>query len=649
MNLRIPYPAYRDKVLAGWIGKSLGGVVGAPYENHKLFGDVTPDTLWPSFNAPNDDLDIQIVWLEAMQERGVFLTSRELAEYWLDRCWYNFCEYGHFLYNAQRGIAPPLSGTWNNQFFWESEGCPIRAEIWGLVAPGNPELAADLAQLDAQLDHGGASVRIERFLAAAIAQAFVCDELDKVLATALTVVPADCPEARMVAEVRRICERYPEHRRAWRQVIRAYGDRDASKAITNQAIVLMALFLGRLDFKRTMLLCVNSGWDTDCTAATAGALLGVLRGLEGLPADWRTKLGANLVCEIAVKHKNAPPADFSEDTARVGVEMAFLRNRAVTLTDAPTITIRPPPEPAFSIEVDYLEEPVLWNVRATPVRLIAHNPTAQAREGTLRVTAPSGIRVELDSAPATVSAGGRHEWRATIRRKTPGAWLADKNLFMARWLERGEEKASREFGLGGARQWLVYGPYWDAWDMARHSQRPWPKIAAYGEWYWPGPDSYNQHARLDHPYLDEQRLGREEIPEEDPFRLERGEDLIEEAHLGGFKGQCCYYLTRTLRVAAPPGAAGVSGGLTISQNGPYRAWLDGREVAASGEFSGWTHGSGGSSLPLTHQPHRLVLKVVRLTDRFAVSVLFLGAGDPEKKRGISYIHDCIEDLPPGIG
>lgn len=64
---------YKDKVLAGWIGKSLGGVVGAPYENHKVFGDVPAEKLWPSFHAPNDDPDIQIVWLEAMQERVMFL------------------------------------------------------------------------------------------------------------------------------------------------------------------------------------------------------------------------------------------------------------------------------------------------------------------------------------------------------------------------------------------------------------------------------------------------------------------------------------------------------------------------------------------------------------------------------------------------
>ena len=170
--LTLTYQDYYDKVLAGWIGKSLGGIVGAPYENHKQFNKVTPETLWPTILYPNDDLDIQVVWLEALQELGLYLTSVDLAKFWQDRCFYTCCEYGIFLHNYQRGIEPPLSGTWNNPFFIASEGCPIRSEIWGFICPGNPRLAAEYAALDGCLDHGHVSIEIEQFLAAAAAEAF---------------------------------------------------------------------------------------------------------------------------------------------------------------------------------------------------------------------------------------------------------------------------------------------------------------------------------------------------------------------------------------------------------------------------------------------------------------------------------------------
>ena len=142
MKTALTYQDYYDKVLAGWLGKSLGGVIGAPFENHKMFGHETEDNIWPDALAINDDLDIQVVWLEAMQERGLYLSSRDLAEYWQDRCYHNYCEYGFFLNNIQRGISAPLSGIWNNSFYVESEGCPIRSEIWGFVCPGNPGITA---------------------------------------------------------------------------------------------------------------------------------------------------------------------------------------------------------------------------------------------------------------------------------------------------------------------------------------------------------------------------------------------------------------------------------------------------------------------------------------------------------------------------
>ena len=44
---KIDYSVYRDRVLACWTGKSLGGIIGAPYECHKQFKPVAMERLWP--------------------------------------------------------------------------------------------------------------------------------------------------------------------------------------------------------------------------------------------------------------------------------------------------------------------------------------------------------------------------------------------------------------------------------------------------------------------------------------------------------------------------------------------------------------------------------------------------------------------------
>lgn len=93
------------------------------------------------------------------------------------------------MHNVQRGILPPLSGSWNNEFFRESEGCPIRSDIWGLVSPGNPQLAAEFARMDGELDHCGFSVEAEMFFAAMTAQALVADTREEIFEAGLSVLP----------------------------------------------------------------------------------------------------------------------------------------------------------------------------------------------------------------------------------------------------------------------------------------------------------------------------------------------------------------------------------------------------------------------------------------------------------------------------
>lgn len=639
---RIGLDVYRDKVLAGWLGKSIGGVIGARLENQKFYHDLTVDRLWPDEIGPNDDLDIQVVWLEALQERGLYLTSKDLAEFWQDRCWYNFCEYGYFLYNLERGIAPPASGVWNNTFFWESEGCPIRSEIWAMVCPGNPSLAAEFAKEDGQLDHGGVSVEIEQFLAAAAAHAFVCDDLEEILTTGLSVIPAESPAVKAYHRVKDICRQYPEPAQAWRLIIREFGDRDASKAITNHAIVLMALFLGKMDFRQTMLICANSGWDTDCTAATAGALLGIMFGTKIMPEDWRENLGKNLICGIEVKHKTALLTDFTEDTVKVGLEMARARNHAIEIVNAPEVTVRPAPEPCVSIRVSYPEEPVLWNARKTPVKLILDNPFSQTKSGQLHIDAPAGLRCEMK--PISSLPPGKTQVSLEISRQNPGSFLADKNLLTAQWLEGKDVTKKTTFGLGGARQWQVYGPYWSAWDKIRNPICPYyndkkiahPGQAGYGE------DSYSQYARLDEIYLDEARLLREDLPEEVPMILERGEDIITEKHLGGFKGQACYYLVRTIQSDTP-----IETTVMLGYTGPFRVWFDGKESIAVNESFAWAPMTKWASMSLTGKPQRLVVKLIRPADFMSFSITPTGAWKERPTRGISWYLTNLSDQPTG--
>jgi len=646
MTHTLPYPVYLDRVLAGWIGKSIGGVIGVRFENLKTFREIAVEALWPREIVPNDDLDIQVLWLETLEDRGLFLTARDLAQAWEDRCWYHFCEYGVFLNNFKRGIAPPLSGTWNNRFFAHSEGCPIRAEIWGYVAAGNPALAAEYARLDGQLDHGATSIESEVFLAAANAAAVAGADLETALATGAATLGPESPITRAIAPIRAIAEADPDPRRAWRRVIREYGNRDASKAITNHALVLLALFLGKGDFARTMQLCVQFGWDTDCTAATAGALLATTLGREKLPEEWLRQLGPDLVCGIEVRYKNASLRTLAEATCRIGVEMAAVRNPAIRLEGAPAVPVRPAPAPAKSIGVRYEGEPVLWRSRPSRVTLTVHNPFPVPASGRLVVKGPGGVTCSLQDAPTRIPAGGSATVPVLIARDSANRWLPDTNLFHVLWEEEAIPVARATFGLGGARQWVLYGPYWDHWDRNLNAICPFDNEERTG-----GPftveghiaDSYNQYARLQDSYLDEERLLREEIPEEAPVALEIGPDDLQTADFGGFIGQGCYYLTRTVRSGAGP----MKALLQIGRTGPCRVWLDGVEVGACERFQQWTPLDLRFPVELTGEAQRLVIKLVRMHDAVALSLSFGRLEGYDRARGISSQLESMADaIPP---
>ena len=132
---------YRDKVLGCWTGKNIGGTLGAPMEGkHDLF-DVSFYTQdLGGKPVPNDDLDLQLIWLKAVEEHGIYqVNERLLGEYWLAHITGPWNEYGVGKFNMLNGLPPPLSGLCNNERWKNSNGAWIRSEIWACLFPGEPD------------------------------------------------------------------------------------------------------------------------------------------------------------------------------------------------------------------------------------------------------------------------------------------------------------------------------------------------------------------------------------------------------------------------------------------------------------------------------------------------------------------------------
>ena len=302
----IPESIYRKKALGAWLGKAVGGTLGAPWEGCRgplalSFYDPVPTDM-----VPNDDVDLQVVWAcrLATDWKGV-VSYANFSDAWLRNIGFALDEYGVAKRNLARGIPAPHSGAYDNAFV-DGMGAAIRSEIWALLAPGDPAAAARLARVDASVDHAGAGVHAEQFLAALESALFETSDLRAAIGAGLAQIPPDSRLARAVADTVRWCDGGADFAGVRERILREYGSENFTDVAMNLSFETAALLLGGGDFERTICLAVNFGRDADCTGATVGAIMGV-RDPGSIPARWLAPIGRSLVLNEGIEGIEPPP------------------------------------------------------------------------------------------------------------------------------------------------------------------------------------------------------------------------------------------------------------------------------------------------------------------------------------------------------
>lgn len=289
----------KDKIYACWIGKNIGGTMGAPYEGTKEILNVSGFKTPAGKIIPNDDLDLQLVFLLALEQVGPWsLTANSLAEYWISYITMNCAEYNIAKSNLRMGIMPGASGELNNEKFKHSNGGWIRSEIWACTAPGFPKIAVRYAFMDSSIDHGmGEGTYAEMFTAALQSIAFYEKDHKKLISKALEYIPHDCRVTEAVEYVVNEYDKGIDWVIVRNGLVNICKDLGWFMAPANVGFVILGLLYGEGDFKKSMLRALNCGDDTDCTAATLGALMGIMYGTKCLPADWVEHIGDEIWCD----------------------------------------------------------------------------------------------------------------------------------------------------------------------------------------------------------------------------------------------------------------------------------------------------------------------------------------------------------------
>ena len=453
---------YQDKVRGGWVGKCAGGILGAPIEGYKRFHAIAIDDRLFANNFPNDDLDLQILWLDLARQKGPFIRAQDYRDHWRAHVNFPWNEYGIATLNVRKGLDNPDTGRHNNDYWSQSMGSPIRSEIWGMLCPGNPAAAARYARMDSTLDHTGFSMDAEMSFSACAALAFFEDDVSAILEQAAQHTSGGGVFTQLYQDVRRWHQRYGEE--VTKHKIKSrYGDADFTSAPQNVGLTILAI-LAFGDSFDDILESINYGHDSDCIIATAAALIGIIQGYEAIPAIWKDRIGDALVVSPEITGISIPETvqQLTEATSAVGVAFTqHLGHTRILETDSVPI-------PSFSPAPYHLTStinafPEVVSGEAGELRVQVENLGAEPITVSLRLTSPiftetKALQLRMvgqSLSDATVPLSWQPDALEQVRQQTYG----EKNFPYTWAVTVGGQTTSFAKGVPCYGSWLVAGPF----------------------------------------------------------------------------------------------------------------------------------------------------------------------------------------------
>ncbi len=335
---RLDDATLRDRLHAAWLGRCAGCLLGKPVEGWRS------TTMWPYLkdlgkyplrdyfrsDAPqeiverhkvsrerayidrvhhmveDDDTNYTVTALAIFDKHGQNFTPEHVATFWLDNLpiLHTFTAERIAYRNLINLVPPPNSASYRNPYR-EWIGAQIRADFWGYVAVGNPQLAAAYAWRDASISHVKNGIYGEMWVAAMLATAPFVADARAVIEAGLAEIPANSRLAEDILKVIGWHEQGIEYEEAVRLIHAQWDEKLAHHwchTISNAMIVAVGLLWGEGDYELSICRAVQACFDTDCNGATVGSVFGMLHGTSALPEKWIGPLSDGLETGISGYH-----------------------------------------------------------------------------------------------------------------------------------------------------------------------------------------------------------------------------------------------------------------------------------------------------------------------------------------------------------
>ncbi|MBU3182996.1 ADP-ribosylglycohydrolase family protein [Clostridium psychrophilum] len=309
---------YREKLEGAFLSRIAGCTLGAPVEFWTVesmenwaeyIGDAFPPIdYWSDIKNPSDlryekskcydytrkglngvpvddDIVYTLLGLLIAEDSGVNFTTEDVGKSWIKYLPYACTAEDIALKNLKKGI-PALEAADVDNPYCQWIGADIRSDTWAYMAPAYPEKAAEMAYKDAYLSHRRNGIYGEMFFSATQSAAFVVDNAVDALKIGLTEIPQQCALYKDIEWALNVGTDIKNYKEARLAVEKHFIGMSGVHTNNNACLTVFGLMIGGNDVTKVLSEIVAMGMDNDCTAATAGSIVGAIVGIKGVPEHW---------------------------------------------------------------------------------------------------------------------------------------------------------------------------------------------------------------------------------------------------------------------------------------------------------------------------------------------------------------------------
>jgi len=347
---------YADRVRAIWLAQIIGQMTGVLFE-HQPASVLNPTPLVRARgSAPvDDDYYYEMVAVRAFEKYGIHLTVEQLGRQWLENNAGTWGSSEQTLRLLKQGIVPPDTGSPRYNRLWWTIGPQFSSDVYGALAPGMPNVAAEMARRLTHINGYAEGTDGAVFVSGMISLGFVERDTHQIVRKAAHLISPLSPYRQCLDMVISMADSGATPAAIFKAVDARWGIEypATNNAVLNGGVVAASVWFGDGDFFKTENLTFTAAdfTDADCNAANAASVVAAMHGTAALPADEIAALDDRIRGDTMGPVKLTPPVDESitqlaERTAALGEKIlvehgARLNNDRIFVNTEQPITERP--------------------------------------------------------------------------------------------------------------------------------------------------------------------------------------------------------------------------------------------------------------------------------------------------------------------